>query len=107
MKDKVQISFCLSSWHYGSGLSWSFIKGTYTFLPRFKKMVPKIRAITAVKKILVAVYDGFLQYDLCCFHRQAIHCVKKDCACWLGKYRSVDPGGGVLSSLIKDLFLLP
>lgn len=70
-------------------------------------MVPKMRAITVVKKILVAVYDGFLQYDLCCFHRQAIHCVKKDCAYWLGKCRSVDPGGGVLSSLIKALFLLP
>jgi hypothetical protein len=40
--------------------------GACTFLPRFKKMVLKIRAITIVKKILVAVYDGFLQYDLCC-----------------------------------------
>lgn len=30
-------------------------KGTYIFLPKFKKMVPKMRAITVVKNILVAV----------------------------------------------------
>jgi hypothetical protein len=51
----------------------------FIFFPRFKNIVPKMRAITVVKKILVAVYDGFLQYDLCCFHRQAMHCVKKGC----------------------------
>uniref|UniRef100_A0A0A9HXR2 Uncharacterized protein n=1 Tax=Arundo donax TaxID=35708 RepID=A0A0A9HXR2_ARUDO len=81
-------------------------KGTYIFLPKFKKMVPNMRAITVVKNILVAVYDGFLQYDLCCFHRQAMHCVMKDCEYCVGKYKSLDPGGGVLSSLIKVLFLL-
>jgi hypothetical protein len=69
-------------------------------------MVPKMRAMTVVKKILVAVYDGFLQYDLCCFHKQAMYCVVKGCEYWFGKNRSLDPGGGVLSSLIKALFLL-
>jgi hypothetical protein len=109
LKGKIKYKLVSVS-HYGimdQGLSWSFNNGTYTFLPRFRKIVPKMRAITIVKNILVAVYDGFLQYDLCCFHRQAIHCVKKDCAYWFGKHRSVDPGGGVLSSLIRALFLLP
>jgi len=35
-----------------------------------------------------------------------MHCVRKDCEYWVGKYKSLDPGGGVLSSLIKALFLL-
>jgi hypothetical protein len=83
-----------------------FSKGTYIFFPKFKKMVPKMRAMTVVKKILVAVYDGFLQYDLCRFHKQVMHCVVVDCEYWIGKSRSLDPGGGVLSSLIKALFLL-
>jgi len=75
-------------------------------LPKFKKMVLNMRATTVVKKILVAVYEGFLQYDLFCFHRQAMHCAWKDCEYWVGKYESFDLRGGLLSSLTKALFLL-
>ena len=82
------------------------ISVTYTFLPKLKKMVPNTKPISVVKKILVAVYDGFLQYDLCCFHRQAMHCMMKDCEYCVGKYKSLDPGGGVLNSLTKFLFFL-
>ena len=32
--------------------------------------------------------------------------MKKDCEYRVGKYRSIEPGGGALSSLIKALFLL-
>ena len=78
----------------------------YTFFPSLQKMVPNIRAMTVVKKILVAVYDGLRQYDLCCFHRQAMHCVMKGCEYLVGKNKSFEPGGGLLSSLIKALFLL-
>jgi hypothetical protein len=55
---------------------------------------------------LTAVYGGFLQYDILCFHRQAKHCVRKVCEYSVGKDRSVEPSGGVLSSFIKVLFLL-
>jgi ABC-type arginine transport system ATPase subunit len=59
-----------------------------------------------VNKSLTALYGGFRQYDRCCFHRQAIHWVKKDCECCVVKYKSLEPSGGTLSSLIKVLFLL-
>jgi len=55
---------------------------------------------------LTAVYGGFLQYDILCFHRQAKHCVRKVCEYSVGKDRSVEPSGGVLNSFIKVLFLL-
>lgn len=62
--------------------------------------------MTVVNKSLTALYGGFRQYDRCCFQRQAIHWVKKDCECCVVKYKSLEPSGGVLSSLIKSLFLL-
>jgi len=69
-------------------------------------MVPNIKAMTVVDNSLTALYGGFRQYDQCCFHRQAMHWVKKDCEYRVGKYRSFEPGGGALSSSIKALFLL-
>ena len=36
-------------------------------------MVPNKSAMMTVNIILTAVYDGFLQYDNFCFHRQARH----------------------------------
>lgn len=69
-------------------------------------MVPNRRATMVVKKNLTAVYGGFLQYDKCCFHRHAMHCTGNDCEYWVGKYRSLEPAGGMLRSFIKLLFLL-
>jgi len=78
----------------------------YVFLPMSQKTVPNTKAMINVKKNLTAVYAGFLQYDKRCFHRHARHCIMKGCEYLVGKCRSLEPGGGMLSSLIKALFLL-
>ena len=83
-----------------------FVYYHYLFLPTPQNIVPNNRAITVVQKYLTAVYGGFLQYDILCFHRQAKHCVRKVCEYSVGKDRSVEPSGGVLNSFIKVLFLL-
>lgn len=57
----------------------------YLLVPRSQNIVPNIKAITVVKKILTAVYGGFLQYDKCCFHRHAMHCTMKDWEYCVGK----------------------
>jgi hypothetical protein len=78
----------------------------YLLEPISQNIVPNIKAVNVVNRSLTAPYGGFRQYDKCCFHRQAIHWVKKGCEYCVGKYKSFEPGRGVLSSLIKALFLL-
>jgi hypothetical protein len=70
-----------------------------------QNIVPKSGAITVVYKYLTAVYEGFLQYDVLCFHKQAKHCVRKFWEYYVGKDRSLESSGGFLSSVIKILFL--
>lgn len=79
---------------------------TYFLKPRSQNNEPHIRARTVVKKNLTAVYCGFRQYDLCCFHKQAKHWTRKDCEYCVGKYMSLESGAGLLSSSISALFLL-
>ena len=50
----------------------------YLLVPRSQNIVPNIKAMKVVKKNLTAVYGGLRQYDLRCFHKHAIHWVKKD-----------------------------
>ena len=71
-----------------------------------QNMVPNNKAMTVVKKSLTAVYGGFLQYDRCCFQRQALHWLMNDCEYFVGKFKSGEPGGAILRSLIMSLFLL-
>jgi hypothetical protein len=78
----------------------------YNLDPRSQNIVPNIKAIKVVKRNLTAVYGGFLQYDQCCFHKQAIHCVTNDVEYFVGKQRSVEPGAGVLNPAMSALFLL-
>ena len=78
----------------------------YLLEPISQNIVPNNRAMNVVNKSLTALYGGFRQYDRFCFQRQAIHWVKKDCEYFVGKYKSLEPAGGVPSSLIKALFLL-
>jgi hypothetical protein len=71
-------------------------------------MVPKSRAIMAVKKNRTALYCGFLQQDRFAFRGTPGIVPKKTVSAW---WRSRDPlepaaAGGVLSSCIKTLFLL-
>lgn len=56
-----------------------FIAVHYLFLPIPQNMVPNKSATAIVKRYLTTIQGGFLQYDRCCFHRQANHCVRKSC----------------------------
>lgn len=46
---------------------------TYVFSPLFQKISPKRVPTTMVKKSRMALYGGFLQYDQCCFQKQALN----------------------------------
>jgi hypothetical protein len=48
-------------------------KCTYLLVPRPWNITPKIMAIEVLNTSRMALYGVFLQYDLCCFHRQALH----------------------------------
>lgn len=78
----------------------------YLLEPISQNIVPNNKAMIVVNKSLTALYGGFRQYDRCCFQRQAMHWVMKVCEYFVGKYKSLKPVVGVLSSLIKALFLL-
>ena len=54
------------------------LNSNYLLVPRSQNIVPNIKAMKVVKKNLTAVYGGLRQYDCRCFHKHAIHWVKKD-----------------------------
>ena len=75
---------------------------TYNRPPLSQKMTPNKTPIITVIKNLMALNFEFLQYDQCCFQKQALHWVAKLVEYWVGKWRSVEPGCGVLSSLMRS-----
>lgn len=50
----------------------------YVLEPRSQNIVPNIKAVKIVKKSLTPLYLVLRQYDLYCFHRQAVYCVMND-----------------------------
>lgn len=58
---------------------------THFLPPRSQNMVPNAKAMKVVNKNLTAVYGGLRQYDMRCFHRQAMHWTKKGWEYLVGK----------------------
>lgn len=46
---------------------------TYIFLPWSQKSNPKINEAKSICRERIKLYDGLLQYDKCCFHKQALN----------------------------------
>ena len=79
---------------------------TYKFFPLFQYSIPKIKADTSECMIRIKLYAGLLQQAKCCFHRQDFNCSQLFCENRVIKYRSLDPGGGLLNFLTSSLFFL-
>lgn len=79
---------------------------TYYISPLFQKIKPNINPMAIVKMNRTELYAGFLQYDQYCFQKQAFNCTKNGWEYLVGKNKLLEPGVGVLASLISSWILL-
>lgn len=79
---------------------------SYIFVPILQYMIPSMIAIAIVTKILIPLYSGLHQYDLCFFHMQMMNCTRKLCGYRVTKLRSLDPGCALLNSRTRNFVLL-
>lgn len=79
---------------------------TYNVCPCFQNNVANITADKILKIHWSKLYEGFLQYDKCCFHRQALNCSQPFCGKRVGKCKSLEPRVGVFNCLTSSLLSL-
>jgi len=75
---------------------------TYNFIPCFQKRTANTVDEITINIMRVKLYEGLLQYDKYCFHRQALNCPQPFCGKRVGKCKSVESGGGLLRCLTSS-----
>ena len=79
---------------------------TYMSLAFCQKRRPHNVELRNMKTMWVRLWEGFLQYEQCCFQRQAFSCPQPVCEKREGKLKASDPTDAELSCSTISLFSL-
>lgn len=73
---------------------------SYLFAPTCQNIEPNTNAANIVKIILIALYGGFLQYRILCFHKHLTNCDHVFCEYNVSNFNGFEPGEGCSYCLI-------
>ena len=88
------------------GLETSFYFWAHILEPICQKTMPNRSEVAIVVTKRTTLCSGFFQYDLCCFHKHAMHWDLKLCQYPDGKFSSCEFGVGLLSLSTSSTFSL-